>query len=257
MMSESLLYKLHSHEVNSDVEANPKYFKEVYKSKYGKVRIFQVLNVDEESKAWISDPRHKLCDEAPGDWFCRGQYPPALNSILAEKIDFNRQYQTEYFEKMERPKYPLAYDHIDATSDNAAISIIDEKQLDNQRGADGFKVKDEDAEGARIELLMSELKGKEATEDSIKEVSEKWEDTLLTTKMWNIIKFSKVETLESYLAKAPLLAYMRSSDGRGPMFWAFEHRRHDMVQVLASFGVGHNDRDKDGLSPVDLLDSQQ
>jgi dolichyl-diphosphooligosaccharide--protein glycosyltransferase len=59
----------------------------VYQTKRGKVRIFKVLSVSKESRAWSADPANRLCD-APGSWFCPGQYPPALQKILAEKKDF-------------------------------------------------------------------------------------------------------------------------------------------------------------------------
>ena len=88
-------------------------FHEVYRSKYGKVRIYKILGVSEESKKWINDPANRVCD-APGSWYCKGQYPPALKSILAEKRDFSQledfnkknkipdddEYQRKYFEDM-------------------------------------------------------------------------------------------------------------------------------------------------------------
>ena len=52
-------------------------FQEVYTSKYRKVRIYKVVNVSEKSKRWLADPANRLCD-APGSWYCPGQYPPAL-----------------------------------------------------------------------------------------------------------------------------------------------------------------------------------
>lgn len=256
MMSESLLYKLHSHQIRPGVKANPKYFKEVYQSKYGKVRIFQVRKVDQKSKAWVSDPRHKVCDEPPGDWFCRGQYPPALKSILAEKIDFNQRdqhYQTHYFETIENPNYSISLEEDSDDTSDLSIGI--------GSTANDFETDDMNSDtsiwGIVEEATVNEYFGREATEETIKEFSQMWTNTPHTTRMWNVITKGKVEELESWLNVAPLMAHMRSSDGRGPMFWAFEHRRQDMVQVLTSFGVGHSDRDKDGLSPVDLLDSQQ
>mmetsp|Transcript_48259 Transcript_48259/g.134744 ORF Transcript_48259/g.134744 Transcript_48259/m.134744 type:complete len:796 (+) Transcript_48259:96-2483(+) len=113
MMRESLLFKLHSHG-SKDVEADPTMFEEAYKSKYGLVRIFKVLNISVESKAWVADPRNKLCD-APGSWYCPGQYPPALDKLFEKKKafrqleDFNSQrgdadsdeYQKAYFDKMQ------------------------------------------------------------------------------------------------------------------------------------------------------------
>ena len=33
----------------------------------------QVLNVSQESKAWVADPANRICD-APGSWYCVGQW---------------------------------------------------------------------------------------------------------------------------------------------------------------------------------------
>ena len=94
------------------VQADPNRWKEVFRSKYGKVRIYKILSVSQESKEWVLNNR--VCD-APGSWFCPGQYPPALEKILGEKRDFaqledfNRddsesgsdaEYQKQYFENL-------------------------------------------------------------------------------------------------------------------------------------------------------------
>jgi dolichyl-diphosphooligosaccharide--protein glycosyltransferase len=66
-----------------------------------------VLKVSEESKQWVENNR--ICD-APGSWYCRGQYPPALQKILNDKVDFRQledfnvkgskdeEYTKQYFE---------------------------------------------------------------------------------------------------------------------------------------------------------------
>ena len=72
-MAQSLLYKLVSFQGSVAKER----FEEVYTSKYRKVRIYKVVNVSEKSKLWAADPANRLCD-APGSWYCPGQYPPAL-----------------------------------------------------------------------------------------------------------------------------------------------------------------------------------
>ncbi len=112
-MSKSLLYKLHSHQLVPGVEADRNRFKLVYQSKYGKVRIFKILSVSMESKEWVADPANRICD-VEGGWFCRGQYPPALQKILAEKKDFKQledfnakhaeddsEYQRKYHENLQ------------------------------------------------------------------------------------------------------------------------------------------------------------
>jgi dolichyl-diphosphooligosaccharide--protein glycosyltransferase len=73
MMAQSLLYKL----VSFEGKVSEERFQEVYTSKYRKVRIYKVVNVSEKSKRWLADPANRLCD-APGSWYCPGQYPPAL-----------------------------------------------------------------------------------------------------------------------------------------------------------------------------------
>lgn len=113
-MENSLLYKLHSHQRAEGVTANPDLFKEVFSSKYGKVRIYEVLQVSEESKRWVADPANMKCD-VEGGWFCPGQYPPSLIPILNKKTDFaqledfNRadaddEYQQAYHEGLSKKK---------------------------------------------------------------------------------------------------------------------------------------------------------
>jgi dolichyl-diphosphooligosaccharide--protein glycosyltransferase len=73
LMAQSLLYKL----VSFQGAVAKERFEEVYTSKYRKVRIYKVVNVSDKSKQWAADPANRLCD-APGSWYCPGQYPPAL-----------------------------------------------------------------------------------------------------------------------------------------------------------------------------------
>ena len=71
-MKESLLYILHSNGINPGVVVDRNRFREVFTSKYGKVRIYKIQSVSEESKEWVLNNR--VCD-APGSWFFPGQYP--------------------------------------------------------------------------------------------------------------------------------------------------------------------------------------
>jgi len=90
-MAESMLYKMHSHNVVPGVHVNPNYFQEVYTSQFGLLRIFKVLNISEESKAWCADPKNYACDR-PGSWYCPGQYPPGFPAPpkTHRNIDYNK-----------------------------------------------------------------------------------------------------------------------------------------------------------------------
>ena len=97
MMSKSLLYHLHAHNHRPGVRLDKKLFEEVFNSKYGLVRIYKVMNVSQESKAWVADPKNRICD-APGSWYCVGQYPPApeIQSLIKRRRPFG---QYENFNK--------------------------------------------------------------------------------------------------------------------------------------------------------------
>jgi dolichyl-diphosphooligosaccharide--protein glycosyltransferase len=112
MMANSLLYKLHRNRVSPKVTVDPKRFKEVFMSEYGKVRIYEVVGVSKKSKNWSANATNKICD-APGSWYCEGQYPPALAPVLkkrksfAQLEDFNlkkdaaaKKYHEDYMKKM-------------------------------------------------------------------------------------------------------------------------------------------------------------
>merc|ERR1711920_585162 len=87
MMAHSLLYKAVMHNQKDGVRLNAKLFKEVHTTKNGLMRVYQVQNISQESKEWIADPANRICD-APGSWYCVGQYPPALEKLIAKRRNF-------------------------------------------------------------------------------------------------------------------------------------------------------------------------
>lgn len=113
MMQRSLLYRLHGGGIRPDVVVPNDRFQEVYRSKYGKVRIYKIIGVAEESKKWVLENRK--CD-APGSWFCPGQYPPGLKPFIDAKTDFRQledfnrggqadhEYQKQYFDDLQNPE---------------------------------------------------------------------------------------------------------------------------------------------------------
>merc|ERR1711870_103319 len=80
-MAESFVFKAVKHGGEENIRLNSRLFKHVHSSKYQTIRIFQVLNVSQESKDWVADPANRVCD-APGSWYCVGQYPPALRPLI-------------------------------------------------------------------------------------------------------------------------------------------------------------------------------
>merc|ERR1711879_1044048 len=100
MMKNSFVYKAVLHGGQEGVRLNPKLFQEVHTTDYQTLRIYKILNVSQESKDWIADPANRVCD-APGSWYCVGQYPPALKKLIAKRKNFA---QLEDFNKKDKEK---------------------------------------------------------------------------------------------------------------------------------------------------------
>jgi len=230
MMEKSLLYTLHGHKLRPGVEANPSQFTEVYRSKYGKVRIFKIIGVSRKSKTWVEDNR--VCDA--GGWFCPGKYPPSLKSYLDQKKDFaqledfnrdvsDEEYQKEYFENLNNPGLAKKRAEMNAQPDDTVVA--------KQKDFEPRVLSDEE----KIEIYST------------------FEDTEDTTLMWKLVSGNAVDDLQRWLKNDPGAAWLRSADGRGPMWWAFESKNQDIVTMLMKLGVPHTDKDKHGQSPVDIL----
>ena len=102
----------------------------------------------------------------------------------------------------------------------------------------------------------SESDPRDQTKKGVDEIYNTWDDTEDTTLMWTLISNSQVDDLKMWLAEDPTIAFIRSRDGRGPMWWAFEKRNEDITKILMKAGVPHTDRDAKGLTPVDLLEGK-
>jgi len=72
--------------------------------------------------------------------------------------------------------------------------------------------------------------------------------------MWNLINNNDVASLKAWLEQKPEMAFIRSKDGRGPMWWAFEKRNEEISTMLMEAGVPHLDKDVNGMTPLDLLE---
>merc|ERR1711871_1717088 len=81
---------------------------------------------------------------------------------------------------------------------------------------------------------------------------EGWADTADTTRLWRLIHTNDLEGLQKALADDRGLAQLRSSDGRGPLFWAYEHNRPDMAKLLKAAGASDTVKDAKGETPKAL-----
>lgn len=190
----------------------------------------------------MANQTNRRCD-VPGSWFCPGQYPPGLHDILSRKTDFaqledfnrgkaDEEYQKQYFEMLNNPE-------------KAARTA---RQLERQ-----MQVKEGGGAGGDVSTTGSDA-GR--TAKSADEIYNTWEDTEDTTLMWSLISKHLVEDLKNWLEEDPTVAFIRSRDGRGPMWWAFEQRDEEITKVLMQAGVPHTDRDAKGLTPRDLLEGK-
>ncbi|KAL3913354.1 MAG: hypothetical protein SGILL_006527 [Bacillariaceae sp.] len=224
-LSESLLYKLHSNGLVPGVQADTNRWREVFRSKYGKVRIYKILSVSKESKEWVEN--NKVCD-APGSWYCPGQYPPALQKILAEKRDFA---QLEDFNR------------------GSADDDYQKQYFDNLNNKGGAPPREAETGTERKAF-------KKLPASAIDMINEEWEDNEKTSMMWEIVKEGEIQEFAAVLQEHPEMAHIRSEDGRGPMWWAHEYGRPKMISVLKQLGVGDDRTDSKGVKPTDISHSR-
>jgi dolichyl-diphosphooligosaccharide--protein glycosyltransferase len=88
--------------------------------------------------------------------------------------------------------------------------------------------------------------------DQIEMLNEDWENNEQTSRMWEIISHGEWSEFVGLLQEYPEMAHIRSEDGRGPMWWAHEHGRPRMVDVLRQVGVSEERSDVKGIKPNDI-----
>ena len=80
-------------------------------------------------------------------------------------------------------------------------------------------------------------------------LNDKWEDNEKTTLMWQMISAGALNQFAQIIVEHPEMAHLRSSDGRGPIWWAYEHNRPRMIEVLKQMGVSEDLKDGNGVTP--------
>jgi dolichyl-diphosphooligosaccharide--protein glycosyltransferase len=90
---------------------------------------------------------------------------------------------------------------------------------------------------------------KRLSPEDIDKINAHWDDNELTSLMWELISDRRVAELIKLFQEAPEAPHMRSSDGRGPMWWAFEYKRTKIVDILKKMGVSDQLTDAEGRRP--------
>lgn len=95
MVEKSLVWNLCKNMHNA--ASYNQYFELAYETQHSFMTIWKVKNVSESSKEWLADPANRDCD-APGSWYCTGNYPPVKpwqallerRKSFAQLEDFNK-----------------------------------------------------------------------------------------------------------------------------------------------------------------------
>ncbi len=74
----------------------------------------------------------------------------------------------------------------------------------------------------------------------------------MTSTIWEYISQGKVAELAEVLENYPQVAHIRSEDGRGPMWWAYEHKRPKVIDLLKQLGVSDERTDQNGVRAKDI-----
>lgn len=73
-----------------------------------------------------------------------------------------------------------------------------------------------------------------------------WRDTDDTTRMWNLISQKRNKELKAWIDEDPDIVHIRSSDGKGPLFWAYEYGNKKLVSLLKKRGIDATSTDSSG-----------
>lgn len=94
---------------------------------------------------------------------------------------------------------------------------------------------------------------KKASPEQIEELNRVWEDSEMTSLLWQLIASDNGNELTNLMMEYPQAVHMRSSDGRGPLFWAYEFGNEKFVKFLKRAGVRDDVKDAEGMRPIDLM----
>ncbi len=111
--------------------------------------------------------------------------------------------------------------------------IFDEEELIQDEGEED---EDED-EALSDDDVDSAYASSEADEDVDPNDPRFWMNTGDTTRMWTLISQNRYGELRDWIDEDPDVAHIRSEDGRGPLWWAYEYGHKKIVKLLLRSGV--------------------
>eukprot|EP00755_Sulcionema_specki_P012285 Sspe_Gene.51024::Locus_28343_Transcript_1_1_Confidence_1.000_Length_666::g.51024::m.51024 len=81
-----------------------------------------------------------------------------------------------------------------------------------------------------------------------------WEDTEATTAMWRAVSTGNLAEVKAMIESDPNKVTMRSRDGRGPLWWAYENKQQEIITYLLEAGVNPDEKDADGKQASEMGD---
>merc|ERR1719192_2218898 len=85
------------------------------------------------------------------------------------------------------------------------------------------------------------------------------QNTQETTLLWTLISTSQNMQLHGFIIEHPSVLMLRSEDGRGAIWWAWEYKNAEALAILAVNGVDlhYSQTDIDGKKPFELCDTYE
>merc|ERR550537_1359969 len=80
-----------------------------------------------------------------------------------------------------------------------------------------------------------------------------FEDSPTLTALWQATSDGSTDAFINQLIQNRESAQHRASDGRGPMFWAYEFKNVDTLALLMHLGVTADQEDVDGKNPTEFF----
>lgn len=83
---------------------------------------------------------------------------------------------------------------------------------------------------------------------------EAWANTQETTLLWQFISGNQNQQFHQFIIEQPRVITVRSSDGRGALWWAWEYENAEALAILAVNGedIHHTKKDSENNRAMDL-----